>query len=92
MEREGEDVAELICVMCNENKAGGDGLCVKCRFKLNTQHIESMTDRELMLPDGRYHGKTKNSIPNGSGEITYNEHDFPVPKLSSVAFLSNWAG
>ena len=69
-------MAELLCVMCNENKAGGDGLCVKCRFKLNTQHSEtSLTDQELLLPEGRYYGKTKNGIPNGRGELTYNESD-----------------
>ncbi len=68
-------MAEFKCVMCNENRAGGDGLCVKCRFKLNTQHLEGITDRELLLPEGRYFGKTRNGIPNGKGEITYNEHD-----------------
>ena len=69
-------MAEMLCVMCNENKAGGDGLCVKCRFKLNTQHADtSLADQELLLPEGRYYGKTKNGIPNGRGELTYNDSD-----------------
>ncbi len=69
-------MAELLCVMCKENKAGGDGLCVKCRFKMNTQQVaSSLSDEELLLPEGRYYGKTRNGIPNGRGELTYNDGD-----------------
>ena len=65
----------MYCMMCKENRAGGDGLCVKCRFKMNTQSREATTDIDVLLPEGRYVGKAKNGIPNGRGELTYNEHD-----------------
>ena len=69
-------MAELLCVVCKENKAGGDGLCVKCRFKMNTQQESApLEEQELLLPEGRYFGKTRNGIPNGRGELTYNEGD-----------------
>lgn len=65
----------MYCMICKENRAGGDGLCVKCRFKMNTQNRDVATDLEILLPEGRFVGKAKNGIPNGKGELTYNEHD-----------------
>ena len=62
-------------MICKENRAGGDGLCVKCRFKMNTQNKDVANDLEILLPEGRYVGKARNGIPNGKGELTYNEHD-----------------
>ncbi len=74
-------MAERICVMCNQNKAGGDGLCVKCRFQLNTKYSELCQDTEILLPEGRYYGKTRNGIPNGRGELVYQECDERVSYL-----------
>ena len=66
----------MYCMICKENRAGGDGLCVKCRFKMNTQNNKDVeSDLEILLPEGRYVGKARNGIPNGKGELTYNEHD-----------------
>lgn len=65
----------MYCMICKENRAGGDGLCVKCRFKMNTQNKDVANDLEILLPEGRYVGKARNGIPNGKGELTYNEHD-----------------
>ncbi len=65
----------MYCMICKENNAGGDGLCVKCRFRMSMQNKEGAADTEILLPEGRYVGKAKNGIPNGKGEITYNEHD-----------------
>ena len=65
----------MYCMICKENRAGGDGLCVKCRFKMNTQNKDVASDLEILLPEGRYVGKARNGIPNGKGELTYNEHD-----------------
>ena len=65
----------MYCMICKENRAGGDGLCVKCRFKMNTQNKDVASDLEILLPEGRFVGKARNGIPNGKGELTYNEHD-----------------
>ena len=65
----------MYCMICKENQAGGDGLCVKCRFKMNTNNKDTLTNLEITLPEGRYVGRAKNGIPHGVGELTYNEHD-----------------
>ncbi len=65
---------ELICVMCNKNRAGADGLCLSCRQKISAMSIVNPT-QELLLPEGRYIGTTQNGIPHGKGQIIYSEHD-----------------
>ena len=65
----------MYCMICKENRAGGDGLCVKCRFKMQQQNRDVAADMEIDLPEGHFVGKGKNGIPDGRGELTYNEHD-----------------
>ena len=65
----------MYCMICKENSAGGDGLCVKCRFKMKQQNRDVAADMEIDLPEGHFVGKARNGIPDGRGELTYNEHD-----------------